>query len=238
MCEDIESIHVDKDNLKYDSRGNCNAIIETYTNRLILGCKNTVIPQDVAIIGKSAFAGCYDLKSFDIPGSVTIIENGAFSGCTGLSSINLDNNIREIGDWAFYGCNRVKTVIIPQKVNAINSRTFEHCYDLRDFYCYSEAYPATETDAFYETPIENATLHVPANLIDKYRYTAPWSGFGKIVALTDNDPKPTSVRTPKADETVSPVATYSIDGRRLTQPQRGLNIIRMSDGTTKKVVIK
>ena len=190
MCEDIESISVDKDNLKYDSRGNCNAIIETYTNRLILGCKNTIIPQDVAIIGNSAFAGCYDLKSLDIPGSVTVIENNAFSGCTGLSSITLDNNIREIGDCAFYGCNRVKTVIIPQKVNAISYRSFENCYDLRDFYCYAEAYPATDKDAFRETPIENATLHVPANLVDTYRYTAPWSGFGKIVALTDNDPKP------------------------------------------------
>ena len=186
-CEDIESIRVDNENVKYDSRGNCDAIIETYTNRLILGCKNTIIPQDVTVIGEWAFADCFDLKSFNIPSSVKVIEKGAFYQCTGLSSIHLDNNVREIGASAFSGCNRVKTVIIPHKINAINWRTFEHCYDLRDFYCYAESYPTTDKEAFFETPIENATLHVPANLIDTYKSTAPWSGFGKIVALTSEE---------------------------------------------------
>lgn len=116
--------------------------------------------------------------------------------------------------------------------------SFAYCNNLRDVFCYAEAVPTTHSDAFLDVPIVNATLHVPAASVEAYRTTTPWSGFGKIVALTDNDPKPTSVNSLKTEEKATPVATYSIDGRRLSQPQRGLNIIRMSDGSTKKVMIK
>lgn len=71
----------------YDSRGNCNAIIETATNTLIYACKNTVIPNTVTKIGEDAFAYCVALKSIEIPNSVTDIKSGAFSGCSGLTSV-------------------------------------------------------------------------------------------------------------------------------------------------------
>lgn len=86
-CNGINSIIVDGGNTKYDSRNNCNAIIETSTNALLSGCKNTIIPNNVEAIKNNAFMCCRGLKTVEIPNSVKIIESNSFSGCTGLTSI-------------------------------------------------------------------------------------------------------------------------------------------------------
>lgn len=85
-CGGLESITVNPGNTKYDSRDNCNAIVETLTNQLFLGCKTTVIPDNVSIIGAHAFYGCSGLTSITIPSSVTEIRSGAFVGCS-LASV-------------------------------------------------------------------------------------------------------------------------------------------------------
>ena len=103
-CSGIESIIVENGNTVYDSRNNCNAIIETGSNTLITGCKNTIIPNNVSAIGDSAFDGCSGLTSVTIPESVTSIGRGAFEDCTGLTSVTIPNSVTSIGDYAFYGC--------------------------------------------------------------------------------------------------------------------------------------
>ena len=85
--ENLVSIVVDEDNAVYDSRNNCNAIIESATNTLIQGCKTTIIPNSVTCIGRSAFDGCSGLASIIIPESVLTIEIDAFYKCTNLTSI-------------------------------------------------------------------------------------------------------------------------------------------------------
>ena len=79
-CSNLTSIIVESENTKYDSRGNCNAIIETSTNTLILGCKNTVISTTVTSVGNGAFFYCSGLTSVTIPNSVTSIGYSAFKG--------------------------------------------------------------------------------------------------------------------------------------------------------------
>jgi len=86
-CTGLANISVDSNNTKYDSRDNCNAIIETSTNTLKFGCKSTVIPSSVTSIGGSAFYGCSGLTSIEIPSSVTSIGGSAFYGCSGLASV-------------------------------------------------------------------------------------------------------------------------------------------------------
>ena len=103
-CSSLASIIVDKDNKVYDSRNNCNAIIETATNKLVIGCKNTIIPNSVTSIGVSAFSGCSNLTSIEIPNSVTSIGDHAFSGCSSLTSIEIPNSATIIRWHAFCDC--------------------------------------------------------------------------------------------------------------------------------------
>lgn len=153
-CADLESIKVDKNNPVYDSRDNCNAIIETKTNKLIGGCKNTIIPSSVTKIGDGAFEVCSNLYSIIIPdfvtyignyafngcknltsvtmsNSVIVIGNGAFSGCTSLVDIQLSESITDIGQYAFGNCESLSKIIIPQGVKKIEYSTFRECISLK-----------------------------------------------------------------------------------------------------------
>ena len=168
-CSGLTSFVIDKGNAIYDSRDDCNAIIETGSNTLIWGCSNTIIPN-----------------------SVTSIGNYAFQVCEGLTSVNIPEGITSIGEGAFDRCSNLKIVSIPRSVTYIGSCTFDGCFNLTDFYCYAENVPETEYDLFgdrptsffyHELPHESATLHVPAVSIEKYKATEPWKDFGNIVAL-------------------------------------------------------
>lgn len=103
-CSGLTSIIVSEENAIYDSRNNCNAIIETATNKLLAGCVNTIIPGSVTSIGYYAFDGCSGLTNINIPNSVTSIGAYAFSGCSGLTSINIPNSVTLIGTDAFIYC--------------------------------------------------------------------------------------------------------------------------------------
>ena len=129
-CTGLTGIIVESGNIIYDSRDNCNAIIETATNTLIAGCKNTTIPNSVTSIGIDAFKGCTGLTSIDIPNSVTIIFESAFKGCTGLTSINIPNSVTSIGCEAFYGCTGLTSVNIPNSVTLIGWEAFANCTGL------------------------------------------------------------------------------------------------------------
>ena len=106
----LENIAVESSNRTYDSRNNCNAIVNTSTNSLIIGCQNTIIPNSVTSIGESAFSNCSGLTSVTIPNSVTSIGESAFSGCSGLTSVTIPNSVTSIGDEAFYGCSELTSV--------------------------------------------------------------------------------------------------------------------------------
>ena len=109
-CRGLEQILVDSGNSNYDSRDNCNAIIEKSTNTLIAGCKNTIIPNSVTWIGDYAFSGCTGLTSVTIPNSVTSIGYEAFNYCRGLTSVTIPNSVTSIGDYAFDGCSGLSTI--------------------------------------------------------------------------------------------------------------------------------
>ena len=118
-CTSLTNIVVDSANTVFDSRDNCNAIINTSTNELIAGCNNTVIPNTVTSIGSSAFGGCTVLTSIVIPNSVTSINRWAFSGCTGLTSVTIGNGVTSIGSNAFHFCSGLTNITC----NAITAPT-------------------------------------------------------------------------------------------------------------------
>ena len=129
-CSGLTSIKVESGNTIYDSRNNCNAIIETATNSLIAGCKNTFIPHDVVSIGEGAFYQCNGLTSITIPDNVVSIGREAFSGCNGLISATIGNSVTTIGNFAFSGCNALASINIPNSVTSIGSWAFMHCNNL------------------------------------------------------------------------------------------------------------
>jgi len=111
-CSGLTSIEVETGNINYDSRNNCNAIIETNTNILIAGCKNTIIPNSVTNIKNSAFQYCSSLTSVAIPNSVTSIGDYAFQYCSSLTSVTIGNSITRIGTEAFDTCKQLISVIV------------------------------------------------------------------------------------------------------------------------------
>ena len=129
-CSGLISIKVENGNQTYDSRNNCNAIIEKSTNTLIVGCKNTIIPNSVTSIGYNAFYFCSGLTSIIIPNSVTSIGNSAFLGCSGLTSITIPNSVTSFGSATFSNCSGLTSVTIPNSVTSIGSSAFQGCSGL------------------------------------------------------------------------------------------------------------
>lgn len=109
-CNGLTSITVEQGNSKYHSAGNC--IIETASKTLVVGCKNSVIPDDgsVTSIGSYAFYGCSGLTNINILDSIISIGKEAFAGCSGLTSINIPNSIISIGEKAFVGCSKLQSI--------------------------------------------------------------------------------------------------------------------------------
>lgn len=181
-CTSLTSIKVETGNTTYDSRANCNAIIETATNTLIAGCKNTVIPSSVTSIGSSAFYECISLTSITIPHSVTSIGNGAFQNCYYLTSITIPYGVTSIGFDAFQNCVRLASITIGSRVASIGWYAFYNCPSLTNVYCYAVNVPYAGHDEF-NSSISSATLHVPAGSISAYKARYPWCRFGSIVAI-------------------------------------------------------
>ena len=121
-CSSLASIIVDEDNSYYNSRGNCNAIIETVTNTLVQGCNNTKIPSSVTSIGSSAFYNCSGLTTITIPSLVTSIGAYTFYGCNNLTSIYIPESVEYIDNTAFNSCTNLRTIDIDE-----NNRTYTDC---------------------------------------------------------------------------------------------------------------
>ncbi|MBQ7444430.1 MAG: leucine-rich repeat protein [Clostridia bacterium] len=134
ICTELKKItvqSVDSKTERYYERNDC--IIKADTKELVVGCKNSIIPDDGSVtkIGDSAFRGCKELENVTIPDSVTEIGNRAFAGCAALTSLVIPDSVTEIGDWAFAGCTGLTEIDIPCKVKVISARTFSYCTGLK-----------------------------------------------------------------------------------------------------------
>lgn len=132
FCEtgNLSEISVSETNTKYDSRNNCNAIIETATNKLLTGCCNTIIPNSTTSIGRDAFRNMSSLRSINIPASVKDIGAYAFSSCKSLESVTFSAGLETIGSDAFYYCSSLKNIVLPETLTKIEDSAFGRCTGL------------------------------------------------------------------------------------------------------------
>ena len=170
----LTSIVVENENMVYDSRNNCNAIINTATNTLIAGCKNTIISNSVTSIGAAAFSGCGGLTSVTIPNSVTSIGDHAFEDCRGLTSVTIPNSVTSIADYAFEYCTGLTSVTIPNSVTSIGGWAFSGCSGLTSVTIEAET-PPTLGD--YNAFIGDYPIYVPCNAVNAYKTASKWKVY-------------------------------------------------------------
>lgn len=157
--------------------------IKYYTFQGCTSLTSVTIGSSVQQIEEGAFLNCIGLVFLNIPSSVTSIGYNAFGECTGITSITIPNSVKDIGIHAFNGCSSLRTVTIGSSINNINNFAFANCSVLTDVYCYKKTVPSTSSNAFENSYIEYATLHVPVASINSYQASVPWKNFNKIVKI-------------------------------------------------------
>ena len=196
------------------------------------GLTSLTIPSGVTSIGQRAFSDCRGLTSLTLPSSVTSIDQGAFYGCSGLTSLTIPSGVTSIGQGAFLYCSGLTSLTIPSGVTSIGKYAFYDCSRLTSIYVYPENLPELGTDIFTGCDAKNCTVYVPTGTVDAYRS----SEFGYFKNIVEFDATGIDKVATSAD--VKEVSRYSANGQRLSAPAKGLNIVKYSDGSVKKVVVQ
>ena len=174
------------------------------------GCSSltsVTIPNSVTSIGAETFRDCIALTSVTIPNSVTSIGSGTFRGCSGLTSVTIPNGVTSINERIFQECSGLTSITIGSGVTDIGIKSFSQCPVLTDFYCMAEDVPNTYPNAFQDTNIEYATLHVPKGSLDAYKSVYPWKSFKDIVEVEG-----TGINEIKALSVSEPFDVYDVSG--------------------------
>ena len=123
------------------------------------------------------------LKDVVIPSTITSIPDYAFYYCHSITSITINENVSSIGEKAFNSCNSITIIVLPRSLGNIGEYAFAGCENMTEVFCHAPNIPSTSSGVFGGSYPEYATLYVPANAIEKYRTTSPWSDFGKFETL-------------------------------------------------------
>ena len=230
------------------------------------GLTSLTLPAGITEIDDLAFAGCSRLTSLTLPAGITSIGDRAFSGCSGLTSLNLPAGITEIGDRAFMDCSGLTSLTLPAGITEIGYGTFkgcsgltsltlpagitsltlpagitsgivygafEGCSGLTSIYVYAEKVPKIGGNVFEGIDAKKCTLYVPMGTYDDYWISDFGDYFENIVEFDVTGIDKTTTSTD-----VEEVARYSVNGQRLFAPTKGLNIVKYSDGSVKKIAVR
>ena len=209
--------------------------ITSIGSRAFYGCSgltSLTLPAGITSIGDDTFSGCSGLTSLTLPAGITSIGEYAFLDCSGLTSLTLPDGITSIGSRAFYGCSGLTSLTLPAGITSIGEFAFSYCSGLTSIYVYAEKVPRIGRYAFEGCASRKCTLYVPKGTYDNYRL----SEFGYFENIVEFDATGIDKTTTSTD--VEEVSRYSLNGQRLAVPVKGLNIVKYSDGTVRKVVVK
>ena len=197
------------------------------------GLTSLNLPAGITSIGSYAFQGCSGLTSLNLPAGITEISYGAFYGCRGLTSLNLPAGVTEIGYRAFKGCSGLTSLTLPAGITEIGKEAFYGCSGLTSIYVYAEKVPKIYSDVFLGIDAKKCTLYVPMGTYDDYWVSDFGNYFENIVEFDATGIDKTTTSTD-----VEEVGRYSVNGQRLSAPTKGLNIVKYSDGSVKKVAVR
>ena len=196
------------------------------------GLTSLTLPSSVTSIGWSAFSGCSGLTSLTLPSSVTEIGAYAFYGCSSLASLTLPSSVTEIGESAFEGCSSLTSLTLPSSVTSIGSSAFYGCSGLTSIYVSWESPLSIDAYTFKDANTEKCILYVPKGTYDDY-WLSNWGIFANIVEYDA-----TGIDHITTSGEAKEISRYAADGQRLEVPAKGLNIVKYSDGSVKKVVVQ
>ena len=209
--------------------------ITSIGNFAFYGCHSLTslsLPEDITSIGSFAFYGCRSLTSLSLPEGITSIWNYTFYDCCRLANFSLPNSIASIGDCAFYGCRGLTSLSFPRGITSIAQAAFYDCSGLTSIYVYAEKLPKMGSHVFDGCEAEKCTLYVPKGTYDDY-----WlSEFGYFDNIVEFDA--TGIDNATISTDAKEVSRYTVNGQRLSAPSKGLNIVKYSDGSVKKVAVQ
>ena len=209
--------------------------VTSIDGRAFYGCSSLfglTLPSGVTSIGSSAFEACYGLFSLTLPSSVTEIGESAFRGCSSLFSLTLPSGVTEIGESAFRGCSGLTSLTLPSSVTSIGKSAFEGCSGLTSIYVSWESPLSIDASTFKDANTGKCILYVPKGTYDDY-WLSNWGIFENIVEYDA-----TGIDHITTSGEAKEISRYAADGQRLEVPAKGLNIVKYSDGSVKKVVVQ
>ena len=172
----------------------------------------------------SSYFYCY--TSDDVIGAY------AFYGCSSLTSLTLPSNVTKIGESAFEGCSSLTSLTLPSSVTSIGSSAFYGCSGLTSIYVSWESPLSIDAYTFKDANTEKCILYVPKGTYDDY-WLSNWGIFANIVEYDA-----TGIDHITTSGEAKEISRYAADGQRLEVPAKGLNIVKYSDGSVKKVVVQ
>lgn len=212
------------------------------------GCTNLtsiVLPPDLTEISDGMFSGA-GLTSLDIPYGVTRIGYHAFSECK-VTSVRLPDSVIETNGFSFSFCENLTSIVLPSSLTGMGHRDFYGCTKLTTIYAYMNVppryYDTRYPDFYYPFEFgsnsimngvrDNAVLYIPKGSSSAYSKAIDWREFKNIVEFD-----PTSIENINTAKDIKKTSSYTLDGQRLDHPRRGLNIVKYSDGTVRKILVK
>ena len=209
--------------------------ITSMGNEAFSGCSGLTslsLPSGLTSIGYNAFSGCSGLTSLSLPSGLTSIDFNAFSGCSGLTSLSLPSGLTSIGVGAFSGCSGLTSLSLSSGLTSIGDVAFSGCSGLTSIYVYTEKLPNTGSNVFDGCDAKKCTVYIPKGTYDDY-----WlSEFGYFENIVEFDP--TGINNVITSNDAKELSRYSLNGQRLSAPTKGLNIVKYSNGSVKKVAVQ
>lgn len=201
--------------------------------RRLRGLTKLILPAKLKSIGASAFDFCNAVDTIAFPESLQEIQLFAFEFCTSLKSVTLPEGLTSLGDGAFMCCDNLKSVSLPSTLEMVGPMAFVSDYNLASIRCAATVPPVCGMNAFADVPTDTCVLTVPAGTKTAYSEAATWKDFLNIQEAEVDGINAASKASVKVE-----TSRFNLAGQSVGTATKGIAIVKYSDGSTVKSVVK